>query len=143
MTDTITTESREREGLLLKLFDLMEKSDNIRVLPADRIATIKEKYRAAPLENIQSGIKMLEADIEQKMAEQKKEKLFLQQSIDKRNQLREQEKMDIIKSEKLVRQLYTQIGNVNNPKRKKRWLLILVLALCLAALIFYLRKNVV
>jgi len=139
MADPLNSESRE--ALLQKLFVLMEKSDNIRGLPADRKERIKGKYLEAPLENIQRGIEMLEADIETKRAEQEKAKQSLINSIDKRKELAEQEKKEIKESEKLARQLLTQLGNISEKKAKKtwRWLFILVLVLLLAGLIHYFR----
>jgi len=128
-----------REALLQKLFELMEMSDNIRVLPADRRERIKGKYREASLESIQRGISMLEADIEKKRAEQEKARESLNKNIEKRKQLKEQEKDEIRESERLAGQLLAQIGPIGKPKRKNRLLLILVLVVLIAAFLYYFR----
>jgi hypothetical protein len=133
MTEPANIESRG--ALLQRLFDLMEKCDGIRVLAPDRKERIKGKYRQASVENIQSGILMLEADIEKKKVEQEKAKQSLIKNIDRRKELRELEKIEISESENLAEQLLTRLGKTN--KSKMKWWVIPVLVLLLAVCLYY------
>lgn len=104
-----------REQLLPRLFNLMEKSDNISTLPRERKERIKEKYRRATVGAIRNGILMLEKDIGDAVAAREKSRRALKKSTEKLMELKKMAADEKRKSEKIADDL---LKGLPSPKKK-------------------------
>lgn len=127
-----------RGQLLIKLFDLMEKSGNIRVLPAERKNKIKDKYRQAATENIISGIAMLEADVAQQKEREEKARAVLQKNIKAKKDLKKQEIEEKHESEKRAAELLEKISKEKEKGKKPRWCAVAILLILIGAVLLML-----
>jgi predicted Holliday junction resolvase-like endonuclease len=98
-------QNQTRKQLLDKLFDLMAKTTSITGLPPERVEMIKAKYRMASDENIRSGIAMLEEEIKNEEALEKKKRESFMKKINKLKELKETEAAERARSEKLADKL--------------------------------------
>ena len=100
-----------RESKLVTLLDLMEKSSEIKNLPAERVRLIKEKYLRATDESIDAGIKMLLDNQEKKMSE----------NIELKQQLQEDGQKEKLAAEKAALNILKQLeNNCQNPQKSQK-----------------------
>jgi 23S rRNA pseudoU1915 N3-methylase RlmH len=98
-------QTQKRADLLNKLFDLMAGSKSLASLPAERLETIKTKYRAATDENIIDGIAMLEEEKKKIEEEEEKNRESFMKKVEKRKQLVKMEIAEKARSEELADKL--------------------------------------
>jgi len=136
--------SESREALLVQLFDLMEKSDNIKSLPDDRKARIKEKYQHSPIGRITAGIAMLQDDIAKKKAMEAKAQEALKKNIEDRKKLQQEEVKEKREAEKRAKEMLKELegftvkkDKVNTAPKKKSILLLVILLVTLTIIMIY------
>jgi hypothetical protein len=130
-----------RERSLIRLFELMEKSENIRFLPVERKNGIKEKYMLSGDENIKRGIAMLEADISSRRKKVEKAQAVFQKKIEAIKELEKHAIEEKKESEKSAARLLKEIRGVkvagDKPRRNNAALLLILIGAIILALFLF------
>jgi hypothetical protein len=125
------------EQLLDRLFDLMEKSDSIRTLPAERKEKIRAKYRLSNVDAVENAIRMLEKDISDKEERRAQSQKALTRSTEKLRELKRIDDEEKLVSEKLADEMLERAGLVKIKKSNADAVLIFLLLAAIAGLAAY------
>lgn len=131
------TDSNSLEQLLDRLFDLMEKSDSIRTLPAERKEKIRAKYRLSNVDAVENAIRMLEKDISDKEERRAQSQKALTRSTEKLRELKRIDDEEKLVSEKLADEMLERAGLVKIKKSNADAVLIFLLLAAIAGLAAY------